>query len=1011
MGLLVLSLLLSGAVLMVLLAHGPRAGPVPQAAGAALALLPAILMSAVILAAQGKPLALGRSGADTPWRVTLAALRFPLAQKPLSIGGDADKDDLVIPGLPPGSASTLSVAEGGQDVTIRDAPPGERGGLLTVAQSGAADPFGGTLIPLGAEVCMSDDGRSCRTDAARIRWMLKGDRAVLVTGAGEACPLPPPGAARVASPVAKRVFPLATYARAGCRGRSRFQWDEGEPAEELLYWKEGSPSWLELLLFWRARVPQLHLLPVEHGRTLLILSQGRTVPVVRRPPVLHVGQEVRLSVFQIIPGTSLPSRERGDDNFARLQERRSLLLRHIAARTGPALDVFLDTPQTVALTANAHPVLTIAAQSGSPDSGAGGAQVAGFSLLGKPVAAGLLTTVRAADQVTGAPLRCRARAGALLVQGVTGISCAQLGRWFALGDPAQVLAKVRILPITVPLAWLAAIWALCLINFLVRDALGASVPARILLALTEVLLVLRLLAAFEAAAVDVRREDAVAGAWLALVWLPLALELVPASSAPALRALAARGAKLLLTVLATVLVVTSAGMSAFSARDWLAWLTGEMGKSVLVSAALALAAGWLLHGLSRARALAAVLAPRLAALLPEVPTRIPGWLRTPAAQAALPLAALVALHLVLVLSGVKEQIAGVRIAAGLIPLLVLAVPRWYGPLQEPVSWHREALLLFVPFLAYLPFVLARDTGAFIYFIALACWLSLGAWPSRPRVLGLWVAGGALVAGLTLLSLASLGAVLRPLALPGVLILVVSGAACAVLLPWHELPVLRRALASLPALAVIGMLAATQVGGHVLAQAEGSAQAKVAPAWEDVARIQELSGNAIRVLDLLAPQAVESLGVRAAYEQRVAMAEMQAYGASLAGRGWLRIPAPDALRQTHVDDTVTAVHLLGPFGRAGGLGVGLLLLAFAASLHGLAAARPAPLASRARLAATMLTVVSLYMLLANIAQVPFTGRNFYLLALASHSDLLEGGLLLIIALSAFAPSRQEGSAHA
>jgi hypothetical protein len=122
---------------------------------------------------------------------------------------------------------------------------------------------------------------------------------------------------------------------------------------------------------------------------------------------------------------------------------------------------------------------------------------------------------------------------------------------------------------------------------------------------------------------------------------------------------------------------------------------------------------------------------------------------------------------------------------------------------------------------------------------------------------------------------------------------------------------------------------------------------------------------------------------------------------------LRIPQPDALRQTHVDDNVTAVHLLGPFGRAGGLGVALILLAFACCMYALSASRPAEDSNRAQLGATMLVVTSLYMLLANIAQVPFTGRNFYFLAVSSHSDLLEGGLLLVIVLSGLARSPDEG----
>jgi hypothetical protein len=38
-----------------------------------------------------------------------------------------------------------------------------------------------------------------------------------------------------------------------------------------------------------------------------------------------------------------------------------------------------------------------------------------------------------------------------------------------------------------------------------------------------------------------------------------------------------------------------------------------------------------------------------------------------------------------------------------------------------------------------------------------------------------------------------------------------------------------------------------------------------------------------------------------------------------------------------------------------------------------------------------------MLFANLGLTPFTGRNFYFLAVASGSDLLEGGLLLAVVM--------------
>jgi hypothetical protein len=1013
MGLPVLVILLLGAVLIAILTVGPRAGALESAAGAALSLLPALLMTVVIDLGHGQPLATGRRGTDTPWRVTLAALRFSLAEQTLSIGGDAQSDDLVIPGLPQNTSTTLRIAPGAkQELLIRDSVPGPRGGALLLKESsdsgedqknGALE-FGGIPIPPGAEICLSDDGVRCRPESEHLIWerFRQGETGVLHDASGAAlCPLPPPSSARALSSTAKRVFPLATYGRAGCAGSALFSWkEEGEPAGELLYWREGAPGWRDRLMFWRRPEPQLYLLPVDYNRVFLVRSGGQVTRIERKPLTVAPGEEARLSVYQIIPAATLPSADRGDDNFARLQERRSFLVRYrqAAGLPGPVLDVFLDTPQTVALTASSHPAITISAQSASPESLVGSAQIAGFSLIGKPTAAGLLSTVRLASTVAGGPSGCRTQNEPLIVQGVTGITCAQIGRWFALGDPGRVLAKLRIVPLTVPLAWVAAIWAIFLTNLLVRDALKISVPVRILLSVLEVLLVLRVLVAFEAAAVDSRREDAVAGAWLALLWLPLAFELVPASRVGPFATIAARSAKLLLAITGTVMIAHAAGVPTGSLSGWSTWFHGDMGKSALVSIGLCLPAWLLVRG----------------PLLASNPLGLDAE-RSPLVLAAIPLVSLALIHFGLLLAGVKEQILGVRIAAGLIPLLVLAWAHWYATVRrvrETLDPLQELAALLAPFLTYITFVLARDIGAFIYFIALAVWLSMGSWPSKARELALWVALGCLAGSALLIAMTALGSAFRPLLVPGGALVVVAVAVVAVLAPWRQLAAVRPHLASVPALAVLGILCALQLGGDLLKRQAVAEPASHAVTWQDVSHIQSLSGNAIRLLELLAPQAVENLGVRAAYEQRVAMAEMLEYGASTAGKGWLRIPAPDALRQTHVDDNVTAVHLLGPFGRAGGLGLAILLLVFAASIYALSAGKPVGTVFRAQLAATMLVVTSLYMLLANIGQVPFTGRNFYFLAIASHSDLLEGELLLVIVLSAFTgPEAREHASEA
>jgi hypothetical protein len=250
---------------------------------------------------------------------------------------------------------------------------------------------------------------------------------------------------------------------------------------------------------------------------------------------------------------------------------------------------------------------------------------------------------------------------------------------------------------------------------------------------------------------------------------------------------------------------------------------------------------------------------------------------------------------------------------------------------------------------------------------------------------------ALIGSAILISLRLAGAPFAPLLLPGGIV-----AACAVVVLLASRPPALSSsyVTTLPALAVVAILCALQCGGQLLDLSATGAPDSASVNWNDVRDIRNVSNNAIRLLDLLSPAAVENLGIRSAYEQRTAMAEMRSYGATRDGASWLHIPSPDALRQTHVDDNVIAVHILGPFGRIGGLGVAFVLLATVTAVYSL----KGPMVLRSQLAVTIFAVTSLYMVLANVGWVPFTGRNFYFLAIASHSDLLEGGLLMLIAIS-------------
>ena len=103
---------------------------------------------------------------------------------------------------------------------------------------------------------------------------------------------------------------------------------------------------------------------------------------------------------------------------------------------------------------------------------------------------------------------------------------------------------------------------------------------------------------------------------------------------------------------------------------------------------------------------------------------------------------------------------------------------------------------------------------------------------------------------------------------------------------------------------------------------------------------------------------------------------------------------------HLNDNVTAIHLIAPFGRLGAAAF-LALLAAAALFYTRAAlAEPlSPLQFAGIAALWTIFGAALYMILANLEVLPFTGKNVYFLAAASGSDLLEGAILIALAMLA------------
>jgi cell division protein FtsW (lipid II flippase) len=328
-------------------------------------------------------------------------------------------------------------------------------------------------------------------------------------------------------------------------------------------------------------------------------------------------------------------------------------------------------------------------------------------------------------------------------------------------------------------------------------------------------------------------------------------------------------------------------------------------------------------------------------------------------------------------------------------LLVLAWGNWYVRMARPAtSWSDVARALLVAFLPLVGFVLARDNGAYVYFMALAVVLLPLAWPWLATQ---WLAAmlvGVLATAVLLAGFAALDSSFATL-FTVALVMAVAGAAGLYLLRRSgRLQLQPHAAWALPAGLAAAGVAALHLGSAVV-NAGSTVSASQPVQIADLERIVAIDGNSIRLLDLIAPRTVEGLGLRQGYEQRAAMSEMFAYAATLTGRGWPGTAMPRELRVTHVDDAVTAVHLVAPFGRIAALGLAGLLGAFALGSAVLLRAREDVSAQQARLAVATLLSVSLYMLFANIGVVPFTGRNFYFLSVASNSDLLEGGLLLAI----------------
>jgi hypothetical protein len=226
--------------------------------------------------------------------------------------------------------------------------------------------------------------------------------------------------------------------------------------------------------------------------------------------------------------------------------------------------------------------------------------------------------------------------------------------------------------------------------------------------------------------------------------------------------------------------------------------------------------------------------------------------------------------------------------------------------------------------------------------------------------------------------------------------------------------IKRLLMFFPTMAVVLLLAGSvAVAIHVSApaQIEAATPAQRITAETASTALDRFAGskqNEWRLLTIYSPASLETAGTTGAEQMRRWRYLLASFTSSPDGHGLGYRAQISDLRSVQADDNVSAIHLMAPFGRNG---AAAFLLVIGIMAWGAVRASPAPLAfGRAwgMLAVWTVFAVDSYMVLANLVLVPFTGRNVYLMAAHSESDLVEALLLFAIAFGGLSlPRAGEG----
>jgi hypothetical protein len=544
---------------------------------------------------------------------------------------------------------------------------------------------------------------------------------------------------------------------------------------------------------------------------------------------------------------------------------------------------------------------------------------------------------------------------AVRVTSHTGTKCHDSGDAFRIGQDAAAI--LRLTRMQVPWGIILTVLTLSLCSAAWAWQHSDSTMPQILISAAEVLLAVRLLIAYEGALLDPASASALWESLVIFAILPFTLRV--ASALSALRTekspnLTRTRAALLAQALVVITLVAMT-LSQVPARPWTIRLI------CAVIAIMPFAISWA--------------APRMLDAL-TTSTKRTGTIFV---FAALIIAARVAMLVVL---GWKERIsfgAGAELAVTAIYLPVVFLffmflwDRYRRSVNEPASWRQIGIAaLFVFFGAVLMMaipVAVKDSGsALVHVPAIAL-------------------------------LFALPALVRP--------------------NWKKI------VLALPFVLIVFLHVGVLVTPHLRGKEEGNparnneyqrALTTEADANQYIEQRLKQSANELRVMASIAPHQLADAGTSKAEGLVMQRRMLDRYGGrGLFGAGYLQVPLT-FFRDTHLNDNLSAIHILAPFGAAGALGIVALLFALAllpliAHVSALPeSSRETPesaLDQRSALAIMALwtfSICGIYMFAANLGLVLFTGKNVYLLAAASKSDAIEGGTLLLIALLALSPAK-------